>query len=226
VHPDADQSDLALARGGAGFRPVFAAGVEPYTQRTVNVLGDAFFRDLGLTHCQGEESNLAGERHDERAVTGHHTKRGVACSSAAGNQHRLVRCGHSVAEHVGLLADSCRWSGNLRCEIHNVHGSTRTVRAPRISITNTSVPLGRGLLGQDLIDLIALDVRHRLLAALRQAAPAMLPVIEATTKTRSASSQQTTSSPHLSARSTRYRTLPHALGCACRLRVRTQALDT
>jgi hypothetical protein len=75
------------------------------------LLGDAPFLDLGLTHCQCEEPNLSEERHDESAVSGHHTKWGVACSSAAGDQHRLIRRGHSVAEHGELLRDS--WcSGN------------------------------------------------------------------------------------------------------------------
>jgi hypothetical protein len=109
------------------------------------LLRDAPFLDFGLTHRQGEEPNLSEQRHDESAVTGHHTERGVACSPAAGNQHRLVRCGHSVAEHVGLLADSCVCCQGICVKKSKPgHGSTRTVRAPRISITNTSVPLGRG----------------------------------------------------------------------------------
>ena len=35
---------------------------------------------------------------------------------------------------------------------------------------------------QDLIGLVSLDVRHRLIAALRQAVPARLPVVEASDK--------------------------------------------
>jgi len=71
------------------------------------LLSDAPFLDLGLTHCQREEPNLAEERHDERTVTGHHPKRGIACSTAARYQHRLIRCRHFVAKHVALLAESC-----------------------------------------------------------------------------------------------------------------------
>ena len=78
------------------------------------LLSDAPFLDLGLTHCQREEPNLSEERHDESAVTGHHTKRGVATSAAPRDQHRLVWCRHFVAEHVELLADSCFRSGSQR----------------------------------------------------------------------------------------------------------------
>src|ERR1700712_2209659 len=68
------------------------------------LLGNAFLRYLGFAHRQGEESDFAEERHDERTVPGDHPERCVTTTAAAGNEHRRIWCWNSVTEHLFLAS--------------------------------------------------------------------------------------------------------------------------
>jgi hypothetical protein len=62
--------------------------------------------DLGLAHRQGQETNLAEDRQDPRSVAGDNAEwRSGGSPLPTGNEHRLIWCGDSVAEH---------WSSSAR----------------------------------------------------------------------------------------------------------------